>query len=177
MYYSSKVVVDLQPPVTTHSFQPYGKPLGQDASPEQVASQRKLEEQIKFLGTVDGLQYYFVPDDLELCDQPEQAEVTKLGVLDAEVEAELALNGDYAKQVRYATALQNCQYVTDAFDERKQVALWQAISDLSDIMLQFASAMPVTLDAGGKVNVALENLKRLKAQADAARNELAKVGL
>lgn len=174
MYYSSKVVVDLQPPVTTYCFQPHGKPL---ADAEQAAAQRELEQQITFLGVVNDLYYYYVPDDLELVEQPEQAEVTKLGVLDAEVEAELALNGDYAKQVRYATALQNCQYVTDGFDERKQVAQWQAISDLSDIMLQFASAMTVTLDDGGKINVALENLKRLKAQADAARNKLAKVGL
>lgn len=177
MYYSSKVVVDLQPPVTTHSFQPYGKPLGQDASPEQVASQRKLEEQIKFLGVVNGVYYHYVPDDLELGEQPEQAEVTKLGVLDPEVEAELTLNGDYAKSVRYAAALANCQYVTDGFDERKQVAQWQAISDLTDVMLQFAEAMPAALDSDGKLNVALENLKRLKARSDKARSELAKVGL
>ena len=86
MYYSSKVVVDLQPPVTIHSFQPYGKPLAKDASPEHVASQRKLEEQIKFLGVVNGVYYHYVPDELELVEQPEKAEVTKLGILPSEVE-------------------------------------------------------------------------------------------
>lgn len=177
MYYSSKTITTDVPPIATHCFQPYGKPLSADATEEQVKAQRELEAQIKFLGTVNDLEYYYVPDDLELVDQPEQAEVTKVGVLDPDVEAELTLNGEYAKQVRYAAALANCQYVTDGFDERKQVAQWQAISDLTDVMLQLAEAMPATLENGNKVNAALANLKRLKAQADAARDKLAKVGL
>lgn len=177
MYYSSKTITTDVPPIVTHCFQPYGKPLSADATEEQVKAQRELEAQIKFLGTVNDLEYYYVPDDLELVEQPEQAEVTKVGVLDPDVEAELTLNGEYAKQVRYAAALANCQYVTDGFDERKQVAQWQAISDLTDVMLQLAEAMPATLENGNKVNAALANLKRLKAQADAARDKLAKVGL
>lgn len=177
MYYSSKTVTTKVPPIVTHCFQPYGKPLPADAGEEQIKAQRELEAQITFLGVVNDLSYYYVPDDLELREQPEQAEVTKLGVLDPEVEAELALNGDYAKSVRYAATLANCQYVTDGFDERKQVAQWQAISDLTDVMLQFAEAMPAALDSDGKLNAALENLKRLKARSDKARSELAKVGL
>lgn len=177
MYYSSKVVVKLEPPVTTYSFQAYGASLPDDASSEEREARRELESQIKFLGKIGDIYYHYVPDELELVEQPEQAEVTKLGVLEPDVEAELTLNGEYAKQVRYAAALQNCQYVTDGFDERKQVAQWQAISDLTDVMLMFAEAMPATLENGNKVNAALANLKRLKAQADAARDKLAKVGL
>lgn len=177
MYYSSKVVVDLQPPVTTHSFQPYGKPLGQDASSEQVASQRKLEEQIKFLGVVNDVYYHYVPDELELVEQPEQAEVTKLGILPSEVEVELALNGEYVKQARYKAALQNAIYVQDAYDERKQVAMWQAITDISDVMAQMLEQSAMIIPDNGNVNTSLETIKRLRKQSNAVKEELSKVGL
>lgn len=177
MYYSSKVVVDLQPPVTTHSFQPYGKPLGQDASPEQVASQRKLEEQIKFLGVVNDVYYHYVPDELELVEQPEKAEVAKLGILPSEVEVELALNGEYAKQARYKAALLNAIYVQDAYDERKQIAMWQAITDISDVLAQMLEQSAMTISDDGKINTSLETIKRLRKQSNAVKEELSKVGL
>lgn len=177
MYYSSKVVVDLQPPVTTHSFQPYGKPLAEDASPEQVDAQRKLEQQIKFLGKVNDTYYHYVPDGLELVDQPAKAEVTKLGVLPSEVETELALNGEYAKQARYKAALLNAIYVQDAYDERKQVAMWQAITDISDVLAQMLEQSAMTISDDGKINTSLETIKRLRKQSNAVKAELSKVGL
>lgn len=177
MYYSSKVVVDLQPPVTTHSFQPYGKPLAEDATSEQVASQRKLEEQIKFLGKVNDVYYHYVPDELELVDQPAKAEVTKLGVLPSEVETELTLNGDYAKQARYSAAIGNLDRPYDIFHERNLVALWTAVADISDIIAQMLAQSPMEVSGEGSVNVALETIKRLKSQCDGVKSELSKVGL
>lgn len=177
MYYSSKVVVDLQPPVTTHSFQPYGKPLGQDASPEQVASQRKLEEQIKFLGVVNDVYYHYVPDELELVEQPERAEVTKLGILPPEVEVELALNGEYAKQVRYGSAVTNLERPYSIYHERNLAALWEAVTDISDVMAQMLEQSAMIIPDNGNVNASLETIKRLRKQSNAVKEELSKVGL
>lgn len=177
MYVSSKVVIDLVPPVTTHCFQPYGKPLGKDATEEQVKAQRELEEQVVELGVVDGTYYHFVPDGLELCDQPEKAEVTKIGILPHEVESELILNGSYATDSRYSQAVKNVLPLTRANEERNLVNLWQAISDITDILGELFDASAVTYGEGSSVNPALERLKALKKQSDNVKNALSKVGL
>lgn len=177
MYVSSKVVIDLVPPVTTHCFQPYGKPLGEDATEEQVKAQRELEEQIVELGVVDGTYYHFVPDGLELCDQPEKAEVTKIGILPPEVESELVLNGSYATDTRYSHAVKNVLPLTRANEERNLVNLWQAVSDISDILGELFDVSAVAYGEGTQVNPALERLKALKKQSDNVKNALSKVGL
>ena len=177
MYVSSKVVIDLVPPVTTHCFQPYGKPLGEEANEEQIKAQRELEEQVVELGVIDGTYYHFVPDGLELCDQPEKAEVTKLDSLPPEVESELILNGAYATNSRYSQAVQNVLSLTRANEERNLVNLWQAVSDISDVLAQLLEASLVTLSTEGSVNPALERLMALKKQSDNVKNALSKVGL
>lgn len=177
MYFSSKVVVDLTPPVTTHCFQPYGKPLGEDATEEQVKAQRELEEQIVELGVVDDVHYHFVPEGLELCDQPEKAEVTQIDVLLPEVESKLVLNGAYAINSRYIQAAKNILPLTHANEEHNFVNLWQAVSDISDILGELFNASAVAYGEGTKINPALERLKALKKQSDDVKTALSKVGL
>ena len=186
MYYSSKIVVDTNPPVTTHSFQGWGKTLPPEASSEQVETQRKLEEQIVYLGQVGELYYHSVPDGLELCEQPAKAEVTKLEFLPPEVESELTLNGDYAQQVRYASAITNLKYPYDVFHERNLAHIWMAIEDISSLLCDILEQSVMAIDtvdgsdrslAIPKVNPAIERLKKLKMQSDAVNQALAKVGL
>lgn len=185
MYYSSKIVVDDDPPVTTHAFQGRGKPLPVSATAEQLVAARELEEQVVFLGEVGGLQYHFVPDALELCEQPPKAEVTKLESLPPEVESELTLNGDYAQTTRYLEAVRNLKQPYNVYHERNLVHIWSAITDISSILGGILEQSVMAVDAidgarsleVSKVNSAIERLKKLKMQSDAVNHALAKVGL
>lgn len=186
MYYSSKVVVDTEPPVTTHAFQAVAKELPPEATEEQRKSQQDLINKIKFLGKVKEISYHFVPDKLELIEQPAKAEVIKLQSLPPEVEEELNMNGDYAQQVRYVSSISNLTAPYDVNHEKNLVHIWQTIEDLTSILSevteQIAMAM-VEVDGddrtlgGFKFNPALERLKKLKKKSDAVKEELAKVGL
>ena len=73
--------------------------------------------------------------------------------------------------------MQNAIYVQDAYDERKQVAMWQAITDISDVMAQMLEQSAMIIPDNGKVNASLETIKRLRKQSNAVKEELSKVGL
>lgn len=186
MYYSSKIVVDKEPPVTTHAFQAVAKPLPPEATEEQHKQQQELVAKIKYLGSVDEVHYHFVPDELELVDQPPKAEVTKLQTLPSQIEDSLTLNGEYAQQVRYATSLTNLQRPYDVYLERNLVNVWMAIEDITSILSDVAEQVAIaTVEVDGddrtlgtpKFNPALERLKKLKKQSQIVKDELAKVGL
>lgn len=186
MYYSSKIVVDKEPPVTTHAFQATPKPLPPEATEEQRKQQQELVDKIKYLGKVKELHYHFVPNELELVEQPPKAEVKKLETLPQDVDDALTLDGDYAQQVRYAASLNNLIRPYDVNTERNLVHVWQAIEDITSILTEIGEQVAMaTVEVDGddrmlstpKLNPALERLKRLKKQSDAVKEELAKVGL
>lgn len=174
MYYSSKLIVDSNTiPVVTHMFQGRGKDLPPESSQEDYENQRKLEEQITFLGQVDGINYHFVPDSLELVEQPIKAEVTKLATLPPDVETKLQLDGDYVQACRLLTAAEQLSRANSTYYQLIQVR--QDITDLADVMAQILEAEPASLTQ--KVSPALETLKRLKKNADDTANKISKVGL
>lgn len=175
MYYSSKVVIEADTiPVVTHMFQGIGKNLPPEATPEDYENQRKLEEQITFLGQVDNINYHFVPDSLELVEQPKKAEVTKLATLPLDVETKLQLEGEYVQSCRFLTAAEQLSKANSTYYQLIQVK--QDITDLADILAQLLEAVPTTI-ASAKVNPALETLKRLKKSADSVKDKVSKVGL
>lgn len=167
MYYSSKVVTDKDPPVTTHRFQGIAKD----------ATKRDLEQEIVELGVVNDIYYYFVPDGLELVDQPPKAEVTKLESLPVEVANELALDGDYANSIRYEAAVENVQYPMNVYEERNLANLWVTVMDINSVLAQLLEQSLVTLSRDGSMNTSLEMVKRLKAKTDKIASALSKVGL
>lgn len=174
MYYSSKLIVDFDTiPVVTHMFQGRGKDLPLEATPEDIENQRKLEEQITFLGQVDGINYHFVPDSLELVEQPKKAEVTKLATLPPEVETKLQLDGDYVKACRLFAAAEQLNRANGTYYQLIQVR--QDITDLADVLAQMLEATPTTL--AQNISPALATLKRLKKSADATSALISKVGL
>lgn len=174
MYYSSKLIVDSDTiPVITHMFQGKGKDLSPEATPEDYENQRKLEEQITFLGQVDGINYHFVPDSLELVEQPKKAEVTKLATLPPNVETKLQLDGDYVQACRLLAAAEQLNKANGTYYQLIQVR--QDITDLADVLAQILEMSPTTL--AQDVSPALETLKRLKKHADATSAKLSKVGL
>lgn len=176
MYYSSKQVIDLEPPVTTHEFQPIVKIETLDPLTEEPVVSTEHSDRIVYLGKIDDTFYHFVPDDQVLADQPEKAEVTKLESLPEETKNALTLSGDYVTGLRYSEALKNVPYSTDAYQERNQVALWQAISDISTVLAQILEQIPLTIDTG-PVNIALETIKKFKAQTGSVNTKLEEVGL
>lgn len=176
MYYSSKQVIDLEPPVTTHEFQPVVKIETLDPLSEETKVSTVYSDRIQFLGKIDNTFYHYVPDDQVLAEQPEKAEVTKLDSLPEEVKNTLTLSGDYATNLRYREAVKNVPYSIDAYQERNQVALWQAISDISTVLAQLLEQTPLTIDTGS-VNAALETIKKFKTQTGSISIKLEEVGL
>lgn len=176
MYYSSKQVIDLEPPVTTHEFQPIVKIETLDPLSEETKVSTVYSDQIRFLGKIDDTFYHYVPDDQILAEQPEKAEVTKLETLPEEIKNTLTLSGDYVTNLRYGEAVKNVPYSIDAYQERNQVALWQAISDISTVLAQLLEQTPLAIDTGS-VSIALETLKKLKAQSGSINTKLEEVGL
>lgn len=176
MYYSSKQVIDLEPPVTTHEFQPVVKIETLDPLSEETKVSTVYSDRIQFLGKVDDTFYHYVPDDQVLAEQPEKAEVTKLDSLPEGIKNTLTLSGDYATNLRYGEAVKNVPYSIDAYQERNQVALWQAISDISTVLAQLLEQTPLTIDSGS-VNTALETIKKFKAQSGSINTKLEEVGL
>lgn len=176
MYYSSKQVIDLEPPVTTHSFQPVVKIETLDPLSEETKVSTVYSDRIQFLGKIGDTFYHFVPDDQVLAEQPEKAEVTKLETLPEEVKTALTLSGEYTTNLRYGEAVKNVPYSIDAYQERNQVALWQAIFDISTVLAQLLEQTPMATDSGS-VNVALETIKKFKAQSGAINTKLEEVGL
>lgn len=176
MYYSSKQVIDLEPPVTTHEFQPVVKIETLDPLSEETKVSTEHSDRIVYLGKIDDTFYHFVPDDQVLADQPEKAEVTKLESLPEEAKNTLTLSGDYVAGLRYSEAAKNVPYPIDAYQERNQVALWQAISDISTVLAQLLEQTPLTIDTG-PVNIALETIKKFKAQTGSINTKLEEVGL
>lgn len=176
MYYSSKQVIDLEPPVTTHEFQPIVKIETLDPLSEETKVSTAYSDRIRFLGKIDDTFYHYVPDDQVLAEQPEKAEVTKLETLPEEIKNTLTLSGDYVTNLRYGEAVKNVPYSIDAYQERNQVALWQAISDISTVLAQLLEQTPMTINSGS-VNIALETIKKFKAQTGSVNTKLEEVGL
>ena len=176
MYYSSKQVIDLEPPVTTHEFQPVVKIETLDPLTEEPVVSIEHSDRIVYLGKIGDTFYHYVPDDQVLAEQPEKAEVTKLESLPEETKNTLTLSGDYVTGLRYGEAVKNVPYSIDAYQERNQVAIWQAISDISTILAQLLEQTPLTSDTGA-VSIALETIEKLKAQTGVTNTKLEEVGL
>ena len=176
MIYSSKQVINPIPPVTTYAFQPIivVEEEGEDGI---RSSKTQYCEDIVFLGKIDDTYYHYVPDEVVLADQPQEAEVTKLDSLSPEIEQQLITNGNYAVNTRYSDAVQNVLPLGRVNEERNLVNVWQAISDISVILAQLLEQTPMKIDENSNVNIALNTIKKFKAKSDALQQQLQNIGL
>ena len=176
MIYSSKKVINPTPPVTTSAFQPIivVEEEGEDGI---RSSKTQYCDDIVFLGKIDDTYYHYVPDEVVLADQPQEAEVTKLDSLPSEIEQQLITNGDYAVNTRYSDAVQNVLPLGRVNEERNLVNVWQAISDISVILAQLLEQTPMKIAENSTASIALNTIKEFKAKSDALQQQLQKMGL
>lgn len=177
MIYSSKRVEDLNPPVQVYHFQPYIKVEELNLETEQIDTKVEFSRDIKFLGKINNLYYHYVPDNVTLAEQPEQAEVTKLDSVDPDILQQLTSNGEFAVNSRYVNAVQNLLPLDKTYEERNLANIWQAISDISVVLSRLLEMMPMTAATDTATNNALDTIKAFRAKSDALQQQLQKMGL
>ena len=180
MIYSSKRVYTDTPPIQCYGFQSIIEK--QEINPETELVETKTEsvpEQITYFGKFNGLEYWGVPNSLtlSLSSQPEQAEVTAIPEPDAELLYWLTSQSGYAKCLQIRNYLENV-HTKSRTEKEEKATIYQQINDVASVLAQILEQMPITVEADNEnFNLALNTVKKLKAQSDSMNQKFKDIGL
>lgn len=161
MYYSYKIVISESETIKTFNTNFTFKPVGED----MVQNERYMEElqqqkaSCRYLGSVDGLHYYYVPDDYPLTEQDPEIEATPLETLDHEVREKLILSSDsIVSNEDYAASAVMMPNKTSAADQQNWAYLYSLIRGLAYKVYLLLAQTPVTLSSEAVSSVFASNI-------------------
>lgn len=149
MYYSYKQIITPGLQGTIKTFNPYYQyEYTEDPETDQstLETLEKQREQCKYLGHIDDLHYYYVPDDYPLVEQDPEIEATQIPTLDATLRANIILSDNsIVKGKDYVNSASKMPYKTSAEDQANWAYLYSMIQGLAYKLNSVLEQMPVTL--------------------------------
>lgn len=152
MYYSCKQITTPGPQGTLKTF----NPSYTGESTEELEAQLKA---CQYLGHIDDLYYYYVPDDYPLVEQDPEIEVTPLETLGAEIREKLILSSDsIVTGEDYVSSAIMMPNKTSAIDQQNWAYLYSLIRGLAYKVYLLLAQTPVTLSSEAVSSVFASNI-------------------
>lgn len=151
----------------------------ENATEEQFSELNEMHLASHYLGEVDNVHYYFVPDSYPLVEQDPEINAQQLTNLSDSVKEELLINGHYANQLRLIRGIKAHKFISDYRYDIDFAFLYNLIIDLATVVQDLTTRSYATFTRSNDAvdPKVLDNLSKLIDQAKDMQDKLNKAGL